>query len=41
MAETTLENYADRLFELEANLEYETTMQAIRELNDHYRVLYC
>lgn len=32
------ENFADRMFELEAILEYESTISAIRDLNDHYRV---
>lgn len=39
MSEVCLpENYAEKMFELEANLEYESTLEAIRELNDLYRV---
>jgi hypothetical protein len=33
------DNYSDRMFELEAALEYEITLDTIRLLNDHYRVI--
>lgn len=39
MAELCLpESFAEKLFELEAALEYEATMENIRDLNDLYRV---
>lgn len=32
------EHFADKLLELEASLEFEATMETIKELNDLYRV---